>query len=128
MKLALNVLEERQERLQEKRGGAISRGMLQGVRKLSSVHDVYVCTVQENVMDPLSRLSGSQDIEFGCFTYALEAALVREQIINPKGKAFGSTSKKRVASNFSHDEWEALRSLYGSIGLVLKAHVKEKTK
>jgi hypothetical protein len=128
MKLALNVLEERQERLQEKRSGGIPRAVLQGVRKLSSVHDVYVCSVQENVMDPLSRLSGSQDIDFGCFTYALEAALVREQIINPKGKAFGSSSKKRVASNFSHDEWEALRSLSGSISLLLKVHIKEKAK
>ena len=114
---SLLVVEERQARMQIKRGyQAGKRSILTGVRQLSSKHSVYICTLPENVMDPLSRLSTNQDVEFGCFTYALEAAMVREQINNHGSKA------RRSSSNFSSEEWDAIRALSSQLAVLLKAH------
>lgn len=113
---SLSILEERQARLLVKRGLTAKRCALTGVRQLSSKHPVFLCTLPENVMDPLSRHSTNQDVEFGCFGYALEAAMVREQISNHVSHT------KRTCSNFSGDEWELLRGMSAQLVVLLKAH------
>jgi len=115
MQQSLSIIEERQSRGLVKKG-IPTRGSLTGVRQLSSQHSVFICTLPENVMDPLSRLSTNQDVEFGCFSYALEAAMVREQINN-----HGSGSRT-VHSNFSSDEWDALRALSSQLAVLLRRH------
>ena len=113
---SLSILEERQARVLVKRGLTSKRSVLTGVRQLSTKHPVFICTLPENVMDPLSLLSTNQDVEFGCFSYALEAAMVREQISSH------SSHTKRACSNFSSDEWDLLRATSAQLAVLLRVH------
>ena len=56
-----------------------------GVLQLSEVTPVYMFELPENVIDPLSRLSGNNLVCQGYFSTPMEAALLREQILNFTG-------------------------------------------
>ncbi len=94
-----------------------------GVYQLSTEHSVFIASLPENVIDPLSRLSGDKNADIGCFSYAIEAALIREQIMNPKRQAFGSKTSKRIRSNFKDDEWEMLKNISKQLEVFLKTHL-----
>ena len=95
----------------------IPRPELQGVQQLSAAHHVFVARLPENVYDNMSAISRDHDIGFGCFSYALEAAILREQILNPS-----RVGAARNISNFTNDEWTNLKSISSMLRELLKAH------
>ena len=76
----------------------------------------------ENVIDPLSRLSSPQLVEVGSFSYPLEAAMIREQILR-EGRALDKfASKTTCATNFLVGEWEELKRFHKAMVDIIKNH------
>ena len=90
--------------------------MFSGVVQLSDITPVYMLELPENVVDPLSRLSGNSLVCLGFFSTPIEAALVREQILDFTGATrFQGPCKE----NFSTLEWSTLVGLGKQISAVL---------
>ena len=71
----------------------------------------------ENVIDPLSRLSGNNLVCQGYFSTPMEAALIREQILHYTGATrFQGPCKE----NFSTLEWSTLVGLGKQISMFLR--------
>lgn len=105
------------------------RPELIGVQQLSTVHPVFIARLPENIYDNMSALSRDHDIGFGCFSYALEAAIIREQVLNPSGQASGARpSSARIVSNFTSNEWNHLKAASVQIGQLLDVHKIPATK
>ncbi len=100
-----------------KRSSTTEKRAFNGVLQLSDITPVYMLELPENVIDPLSRLSGNNVVCQGYFSSAIEAALIREQILDYTG---ATRVQGPCKNNFSTLEWSTLVGLGKQISMFLQ--------